>query len=203
LKNGIKSHKKNRKASLKEVFLQKKVVQKDKKSYNKDIETNKGNKMSHTQVQLENFQKAIKVSKQELKELNEKVRETNKKIKKLSSEENFVEAQKELVNRKELENKVEVLKVDIDGMSSLIESLEEDLKSETNFHFSSEKIYQVCVYSPKTEQYTNVVYVESSDTIRVELDDEFFENEAYHLGSWCREHGFLYELKTAQVDNWI
>ncbi len=57
---------------------------------------------------------------------------------------------------------------------------------------------RVTVVNPATNHSTNVVYTDSGDTVNLSLDGRSFDSEAYHLGSWALEHGYL--VHTNQVD---
>lgn len=47
------------------------------------------------------------------------------------------------------------------------------------------------VINPVTMNFTSVVYTDSSDTVSLSLDGQYFESEAYHIEGWAAERGFV------------
>jgi hypothetical protein len=52
-------------------------------------------------------------------------------------------------------------------------------------------LYRIQVINPETQNDESVYYLEGSDTVSLHLDGESFSSEAYHLGTWAEEKGFI------------
>jgi hypothetical protein len=58
---------------------------------------------------------------------------------------------------------------------------------------------RVVVVDPATMRRDEAIYVDSSHTIQLHVAGKHFESEAYHLGEWALEHGFMCEHISVDV----
>jgi hypothetical protein len=52
-------------------------------------------------------------------------------------------------------------------------------------------LYRIQVINPVTKNFESVHYLDSCDTVSMQLDGQSFSSEAYHLGTWAEEKGFV------------
>lgn len=65
---------------------------------------------------------------------------------------------------------------------------------------STVTVTRVTVVNPETHNSAETVYLESEENVSISLDGQSFDAEAWHLGSWALENGFLIYTNKVSVD---
>lgn len=61
-------------------------------------------------------------------------------------------------------------------------------------------VSMIRVIDPTNGNYESATYLESCDTVQVSLSGKYFESEAYHLGSWAEENGFIVRASKTEIE---
>jgi len=60
-------------------------------------------------------------------------------------------------------------------------------------------VTRVVVINPRTHLGDSAVYLQPEATIQLNVDDVYFESEAWHVGEWAATHGFVVKHTTLSI----
>ena len=61
-------------------------------------------------------------------------------------------------------------------------------------------VTRVVIVDPSSHESVEEVYIDSSDNICFRLRNKSFDAEAYHVGGWATEHGFLVHWSKKEIE---
>jgi hypothetical protein len=77
-----------------------------------------------------------------------------------------------------------------------------ELFFQMNAHYvapATVSVHRVLVVDPIKGVCDEAVYLDSDTTIQLTVGPKHFESEAYHVGEWALEHGFLVKVSSGEV----